>query len=50
MSNHLFNIRFGKRHFIVTNRYEVSFRVNEYWNNVTYDSWFAAYCLFGKWR
>lgn len=48
MSNLWFNIRFGKRHFQLTNDWEVSFKVNRYWLDHRADSWFEVYCLFGK--
>lgn len=47
MSDQLFNIRFGKRHLQITKNFKVSFRVNNYWNEVKYPCWFEVYCLFG---
>jgi hypothetical protein len=48
MSNLWFNIRFGVRHFQLSNDWEFSFRVNPYWLENKPESWFAVYCVFGK--
>ncbi len=48
MSNLWFNIRFGTRHFQLTNEWKVSFRVNRYFIENPPDKWFEVYCLFGK--
>lgn len=48
MSDQLFNIRFGKYHWQVTNDNRWSFRKNDYWDFAQYPSWFEVYCLFGK--
>lgn len=49
MSNLLFNIRFGSKHFQVTDDWRFSWR-----HNPAHDErgpgfkWFAIYCIFGK--
>lgn len=49
MSDLLFNIRFGARHFQVGTRpWRVSFRVNGYWLENKPKNWFCVYTLFGK--
>lgn len=48
MSNLLFNIRFGSRHFQLTREWEISFKVNPFWVRNVPDKWFAIYCIFGK--
>lgn len=48
MSDQIFNIRFGKRHWIVTNNNSWSFSKNDYWDFAPYTKWFEVYCLFGK--
>ena len=49
MSDLLFNIRFGKRHFqIGTRPLRVTFGVNKYFVQNPPASWFEVYTLFGK--
>lgn len=52
MSDLWFNIRFGKRHFQLSNRWRVSFQPNQYWYDnpdiYAQEGKFAIYCLFGK--
>lgn len=51
MSNHLFNIRFGKYHWQLTNDWKMSWTRNEYWDDPeSYElvSWLQVYCAFGK--
>lgn len=48
MSNLWFNIRFGKYHLQLTNKWKISFRLNSWWLNNTPGRWFEIYTLFGK--
>lgn len=48
MSNDWFNIRFGNRHFQLTNDWKFSFSVNPHWiENKPYD-YIEVYTMFGK--
>lgn len=48
MSNLLFNIRFGTRHFQFSRDWELTFKVNDYWIKNPPTRWFDVYCVFGK--
>jgi len=47
MSDLIINIRFGKRHLQVTNKYKVTFNKNAYWEYHPYAKWFEIYDFFG---
>ena len=48
MSNLWFNIRFGTRHFQMTNDWKFSFSVNPHWIENKPEKFFEVYCMFGK--
>ena len=48
MSNLWFNIRFGARHFQLTNDWKFSFTVNPHWIENKPEKFFEVYCMFGK--
>jgi hypothetical protein len=48
MSNLWFNIRFGIRHFQLTNDWSFSFQVNPYFIENPPDKWIEIYTLFGR--
>lgn len=48
MSDTIFNIRFGKRHFqIHRNSPWISFRYNDYWDSNPMPKWIEVYQWFG---
>lgn len=48
MSNLLFNIRFGSRHFQMNREFKMSFEVNPFWIINKPEKWFQIYSAFGK--
>jgi hypothetical protein len=48
MSNLWFNIRFGTRHFQMSNDWKFSFSVNFHFVDNPPSKFFEVYCLFGK--
>ncbi len=48
MSNLLFNIRFGTRHWQLTRDWEMTFQQNQYWIDNPDGRWVVIYCAFGK--
>jgi hypothetical protein len=48
MSNLWFNIRFGTRHFQLSNNWRFSFSVNPYFIENPPAKFFQIYCIFGK--